>query len=266
MGEEQPMARPTRGSAALGATSSRSVLSSIGDLSPTTLSSAAGQVRTASQDTPARRGGRQVALVGVGVLALCALVAGVAVKLWGRSAAPGSDGQPAEKGAAVQPLPPPTAPPPVPVPPPAEPRVPHRPSSPSPSPIRRWPAARAASLRQRTPPRPSASARRRSRADGQSATIPSRWIPIVPRRLPRSSRPGPWSLHPGPRRRQLLLLPQQARRSSGARSSSRVGSPPALRDGQPTLPAPRASRAPSPATDHSHFNSRVRSPPDPAGD
>ena len=123
-GEEQPMARPTRGSAALGATSSRSVLSSIGDLSPTTLSSAAGQVRTASQDTPARRGGRQVALVGVGVLALCALVAGVAVKLWGRSAAPGSDGQPAEKGAAVQPLPPPTAPPPVPVPPPAEPRVP----------------------------------------------------------------------------------------------------------------------------------------------
>jgi hypothetical protein len=124
MGEEQPMARPTRGSAALGATSSRSVLSSIGDLSPTTLSSAAGQVRTASQDTPARRGGRQVALVGVGVLALCALVAGVAVKLWGRSAAPGSDGQPAEKGAAVQPLPPPTAPPPVPVPPPAEPRVP----------------------------------------------------------------------------------------------------------------------------------------------
>jgi len=30
----------------------------------------------------------------------------------------------------------------------------------------------------------------------------------------------------------------------------RVGSPPALRDGQPTLPAPRASRAPSPVAHH----------------
>ena len=30
----------------------------------------------------------------------------------------------------------------------------------------------------------------------------------------------------------------------------RVGSPPALRDGQPTLPSPRASRAPSPAAHH----------------
>ena len=126
MGEEQPMARPTRGLEVLGATSSRSVLSGIGDLAPTTLSSAVGQVRAASQDAPARRGGRQVALVGVGALALCALAAGVAVKLWGRSAAPGPDGQPVEKSvpAAAQPLPPPIAPPPVPVPPPAEPRVP----------------------------------------------------------------------------------------------------------------------------------------------
>jgi O-6-methylguanine DNA methyltransferase len=32
--------------------------------------------------------------------------------------------------------------------------------------------------------------------------------------------------------------------------AGRVGSPPALRDGQPTLPAPRASRAPSPAAHH----------------
>jgi serine/threonine-protein kinase len=126
MGEEQPMARPTRGLEVLGATSSRSVLSGIGDFAPTTLSSAVGQVRAASQDAPARRGGRQVVLVGVGALALCALAAGVALKLWGRSAAPGPDGQPVEKSvpAAVQPLPPPTAPPPVPVPPPAEPRVP----------------------------------------------------------------------------------------------------------------------------------------------
>ena len=31
---------------------------------------------------------------------------------------------------------------------------------------------------------------------------------------------------------------------------SRVGSRPALRDGQPTLPTPRASRAPSPAAHH----------------
>jgi hypothetical protein len=58
---------------------------------------------------------------------------------------------------------------------------------------------------------------------------------------------------------------QVARRS---KTVSRVGSPPALRDGQPTLPAPRASRAPSPAAYHrgrvweplegSHVGSRRR--------
>jgi hypothetical protein len=127
--EEQPVVRRDWGSVVPSATSGRSaLLSSIGDFAPTTLSSIVGQVRTASQDAPAGRGGRRIVLVGVGALALCALAVGVGLKLSGRPAAPSLDGQRQEKSAvaAAQPLPPPIAPPPVPVPPPAEPKLPER--------------------------------------------------------------------------------------------------------------------------------------------
>ncbi len=135
MGEEQPLVRRDRGSAVIGATSSRSALSSIGDFAPTTLSSTIGQVHTASQDAPAKRGSRQIVLVGAAALALCALAFGVGLKLWGRSTVPSLDGQRAEKSApaVAQPIPPPIAPPPVPVPPPAEPGVPAQPKLPEPA-------------------------------------------------------------------------------------------------------------------------------------
>jgi len=62
--------------------------------------------------------------------------------------------------------------------------------------------------------------------------------------------PLPTSLIRGPKinraRRSLLQGAAWLR----AYFAGRVGSPPALRDGQPTLPAPRASRAPSPAAHH----------------
>ena len=50
-----------------------------------------------------------------------------------------------------------------------------------------------------------------------------------------------------PRPEDLLAVHAGTQPDPGIATASRVGSPPALRDGQPIPPAPRASRAPSPA-------------------
>jgi len=139
MGEEQPMASPP------GAWKFLAPLPAARSFPALRLGAHDAVVRRRSSSCrqpgcPGQAGRSTSRLGGRGALALCALAAGVAVKLWGRSAAPWP-GWPAgreERPCGCPTIAPPIAPPPVPVRRQPSPEFPHSsPSLPSRSPIRR---------------------------------------------------------------------------------------------------------------------------------